>query len=101
MLSKAYRYVLITRTQDQLSEALFVAILVVYQKQLDQGVPAVIEQLTGFHVPEDLKPLVSILIIILLFYLFYGSKALFERKGRKDATPAHIAGDYNLYQHRR
>jgi len=77
-----------------LSEALFIAILAVYQKQLDESVPRMVEYLTGYQVPDDLKPILSIIIIILLYY---GAKTLFERGGKKDAAPPHIQGDYNTY----
>src|SRR3954465_9783587 len=51
-----------------LSEALFVAILIVYQKQLDVGIPNVFEKMTGIPVHEDIEPLLSVLIIMLLYY---------------------------------
>jgi hypothetical protein len=77
-----------------LSEALFIAILAVYQKKIDETVPRMVEHLTGIQVPDDLKPILSIIIIILLYY---GAKALFERGGKKESAPPHIQGDYNTY----
>ncbi len=81
-----------------LKENLFVAILVIYQKQLDQGVPDLIEHLTGVQVPEQYRSLVSVLTVI---FLYFGAKAAYEKvlgkaKDEKSSLPT-ISGDYNTY----
>lgn len=81
-----------------LQENLFVAILIVYQKDLDKAVPELIEKLTGLHVPDDYKTLVSVLTVILLYF---GVKTLTEKltnkKQDKKLEPPTISGDYNTY----
>jgi|1186.fasta_scaffold351098_1 hypothetical protein len=78
-----------------LSEALFVAILIVYQKHLDVGMPNVFEKMTGVPIHDDNKPLLSVLIIILLYY---GAKSLFERRGKTlRGAPRQIERELDRY----
>lgn len=83
--------------RSSLDEAFFVALLVVYQKDLEREVPAVLEALTGYHISDRFDTLVTVLMMIVLFY---GAKALVGRKKKGEseskAAPS-IEGNYNNY----
>ena len=84
-------------------EHFLVALLVVYQKDFDKEVPEVIEALTGYKLDERFDTLVT---VVLLLLLFWGARYVTTRVTRKDApddagaslpVPPAIQGDYNTY----
>jgi hypothetical protein len=54
--------------ESPLRELLLVAFFLATQKDLEQEAPAVIEKLTGIHVPDDFKTLVTLSVLAALFY---------------------------------
>ncbi|WP_157619376.1 hypothetical protein [Skermanella stibiiresistens] len=91
--------------KGSLSEAFFVAIFAVFQKELDKEVPEVIERITGFSIDERYDTIVTVLFLIVLFY---GSRLLFSRRGKSEdgskltstpfnGVPPAIEGNYNNY----
>lgn len=84
-----------------LYEHFLVALLVVYQKDFNKEVPEVIEALTGYKLDERFDTLVT---VVLLLLLFWGARYITTRVTRKDAVhgaslpaPPAIQGDYNTY----
>lgn len=81
-----------------LKEALYVAVLTTYQKDLERAVPALIEHLIGVRVPDEYKSLVSVLSIL---FLYFAAKTISDKitKGRADESTSAptIKGDYNTY----
>lgn len=65
--------------QGSLSEAFFVAILVVFQKDLEREVPGLIESLTHTTIPDAYDTIVTVLFVALLYT---GAKVLIERAKR-------------------
>lgn len=54
--------------ESPLREAFVLALLAVYQKELEREVPLAIEAMTGHHVPDNLHTIVTVLALILVFY---------------------------------
>lgn len=81
-----------------LKEALFVAILTAYQKDLERSVPDLIEKLTGLHTPDEYRTLVSVLVVL---FLYFSAKTISDKitKGKPDekGSAPTIRGDYNTY----
>lgn len=81
-----------------LDESFFIAILAVYQKDFDRAVPDFVNYITGVRIPDEIRPILSVVFILLVFY---GLKACAKKiSGKKDdATPVPptISGDYNTY----
>jgi hypothetical protein len=80
-----------------LSEAFFVAIFIVFQKELESEVPELIEHITGVHVSDRYDTVVTVLFMIALYY---SAKTIFER-GKKKVSPSQKANiledDYKTY----
>lgn len=86
-----------------LYEHFLVALFVVYQKDFEKEVPEVIEALTGYKLDERFDTLVTVSILLLLFW---GARYVTARVQRKDGSqgvgapvsaPPAIQGDYNTY----
>ena len=75
-----------------LSESLFIAILAIYQKDLDRDVPHFLEQMTGGHIPDEYKSLVSVIFVILVYYGIkaVGKKVHGSKVSEVQALPAAI-----------
>jgi hypothetical protein len=56
------------RQGDNSQELFLVAIFIAFQKDLEKGVPELVEQLTGGDVPESLEQLVTISVLIAAYY---------------------------------
>ena len=54
--------------ESPLKEILILGIIAQFQKDLEKGVPQIIEKLTGTHVPVEYNSLVSLIFIVLAFY---------------------------------
>jgi hypothetical protein len=61
-------YVRSVSQESPLREVLFVAMFVAFQKNLEKEVPEMIQQLTGTHVPEQFHTLITLAVMIVLFY---------------------------------
>ncbi|HEV2557384.1 MAG TPA: hypothetical protein VGU45_02035 [Microvirga sp.] len=81
-----------------LYEHFWVAIFLVFQKQLEEEVPDLVESMTGLDISDRYDTLVTVLVLILMFY---GASYLIRRLRQKDGTseppPPHIQGNYNTY----
>ncbi len=78
-----------------LSEAFFVALLIAYQPQLEGEIPEMIEALTGIEVGERFDTLVTVLVLVLVFY---GGRYIVGRlRPNGSQTGSRIQGDYNTY----
>lgn len=76
-----------------LAEAFFVGILVVYQKELGEEVPEIVENLLGVQLSDEYDTLVT---VVFMGILFYSMKALYA--GIKHlATPQPIEKQYRRY----
>lgn len=73
-----------------LTESFFVAILAVYQKDLDHNVPDFVEQMTGGHIPDEYRTLVTVFVLLLVYYgvKAIGKKALKSRDVEAVSEPA-------------
>lgn len=81
--------------RSSLKEAFFVALLLVYQKDLEKEVSTVIEAITGQQVGERFDTLVTVLVMILLFY---GGNYIINRLSKKDSKDGTVVlGDFNVY----
>jgi hypothetical protein len=77
--------------RSSLKEAFFVALLVVYQKDLQEEVPAMIEAVTGANINDRFDTLITVLFMVVLYY---GAERLFGRKkGVQSTAPAAITQD--------
>jgi len=54
--------------ESPLRELFFVGLVVAFQKDLEEEVPALVEKFTGVHVPDQYDTVVTLLVMILLFY---------------------------------
>lgn len=86
---------------DQLSagslhEHFFVAMLIVFQKDFEKEVPAILEHLTGQHIPDSYDTVVTVLFIVALYAVT--SLILKRSKAKKaDAPSSQIHIDYLAY----
>jgi hypothetical protein len=82
-----------------LKEAFFVALITVYQTDLQNGMPELIEALTGTAVPDRYKSVVTLLVLVILIYgAQYIVQRLSKKKNGDDSPPAPaIQGSYNTY----
>ena len=79
-----------------LSESFFVALFIIFQKDLEREVPDMIESITGMGIPDEYDTVVTVLALILLFY---GAQYVISRVKKKSAEIAapNIFGNYNTY----
>jgi len=61
-------YVRSISQESPLKELLLVSFLLAFQKDLEKEVPEMIQQFTGAHVPEQFHTLVTIGVMVVLFY---------------------------------
>lgn len=81
-----------------MKEGLYVAILTVYQKDLEKAVPELIQHLTGYSVPDEYKSLVTVLAVL---FLYFAAKTISDKlsksKSDKGTSAPTIRGNYNTY----
>jgi hypothetical protein len=80
-------------------EHFFVAIFIIYQEELDKELPELIEALTGYKVSERYDTLVTVLVLLLLFWGVRHIQSRLQAKKSPAASPGTpaVQGDYNTY----
>lgn len=81
--------------RSSLSETFFVAIFVVFQDELGEEVPAIIERITGYNIDDRYDTIITVLFLIALYA--GTTKLLGKLKKEGAAPPPSIHGDYNTY----
>lgn len=81
-------------TRSSLSEAFFVAIFVVFQKDLEKDVPAIIQSLTGYHIDGSYDTIVTVLFMVALYA---GTMKLLGKGHKGKEAPASINLTFNNY----
>lgn len=82
--------------RSSLKEHFFVALFLVFQKDLEKEVPALFETVTGVHVSDRYDTIVTVLFLVALYY---GASAIFRKGKRAEqaAAPASIQADQDQY----
>lgn len=88
-------------SSSPLKELLAYSLIVVYQEDLNREVPALIEQITGRDVPDNMETLVTVLVLVVAIYGVGKAFELWKAKGAKaEGGPSpSIQGNYNQVVH--
>lgn len=86
------------QSQSPLKELLAYSLIVVYQEDLNKATPELVENMLGIDIPDNLEPLITVLVLVVAIYgiskLFELVKVKKDAGAAADATPL-IEGNYN------